>query len=231
MQSALTRLWPSAAARQARRSRLADAIDEQTSKGSEPALIAVLQDRTEAPSLRAAAGILLAQRFPRDAAASVVPLLHDRDPLVRSRLIEALGYAQATGSADAVATLLDDPAVKVRERAAVVLTMFHDRRGEPALQRLIDDPNTATLVWPHLLLGTAAAQHGDLDRATLEMNRALDLVPYLPDALVFLADISMRRHDPTRARAYLTEALTFDTRHRGATRRLTALDGMTRATK
>jgi len=226
MQAALTALWPAAAARQARRSLLADAIDEKTSSRSMPALIAVLEDRAETPTLRAAAGILLGQRFPKDAAASIVPLLHDRDPLLRSRLIEALGYARATGSADAVAALLDDPAVKVRERAAVVLTMFHDRRGEPALERLVRDPATATLVWPHLLLGTAAGQRGDLDRATLEMNRALDIVPYLPDALVFLADINMRRHDPARARAYLTEALTFDPRHRGARGRLAALDGM-----
>jgi Tfp pilus assembly protein PilF len=105
----------------------------------------------------------------------------------------------------------------------VVLSMFGDARAEPALARLASDPNTATLVWPHVLLGNAAAQRGDIDRAEQEMNRALDIVPYLPDALVFLADIRMRRNDPTQARAYVEEALKFDVRHRGALRRLQAL--------
>jgi Tfp pilus assembly protein PilF len=101
--------------------------------------------------------------------------------------------------------------------------MFGDARSEPALERLAADPNTSTLVWPHVLLGTAAAQRGDLARAEREMNRALDIVPYLPDALVFLADLSMRRNDPVQARAYVEEALRFDVRHRGANRRLQAM--------
>lgn len=223
MSSAMASWWPNSSVRQARRSRLADAIDEKTRDASKPALLAVLAVRSEAPSLRAAAAILLAQRFPADAPAAIVPLLADPSPLLRSRLIEALGYANARSSANDIAALLNDPSVKVRERAAVVLSMFGDARSEPALERLAADPNTSTLVWPHVLLGTAAAQRGDIARAEREMNRALDIVPYLPDALVFLADISMRRNDPAQARAYVEEALRFDVRHRGANRRLQAM--------
>jgi HEAT repeats/Cytochrome c554 and c-prime len=226
MTGAMTRWWPQVPARQARRNRLADAIDEKTRSDSKPALIAVLHDAAEAPTLRGVAGILLAQRFPDDAAAAILPHLHDRDPLLRSRLIEALGYARAAASANAIASLLDDPNVKVRERAAVVLSMFHDPRAEPALQRLASDPATTTLVWPHILLGTAAGQHNDLPRAEQEMQRALALTPYLTDALVFLADIDMRRHDRAGARANLEEALRFDPQHRGANGRLRAIEQM-----
>lgn len=226
MAKAMTRWWPKVATRQARRMRLADAIDEKTRDASKPALLAVLRDASEAPTLRAVAGILLAQRFPADASRAIVPHLHERDPLLRSRLIEALGYAKAADSVDAIASLLDDPNVKVRERAAVVLTMFRDPRAEPALQRLASDPTTSTLVWPHILLGTAAGQRNDIARAEQEMQRALDLTPYLPDALVFLADIRMRSHDRVQARANLEEALRFDPRHRGATGRLRALEAM-----
>jgi hypothetical protein len=226
MQAAMTRWWPDAAARQARRSLLADAIDEKTLKASRPALVRVIQNARETPTLRAACAILLSQRFPADSAEVLTPLLHERDPLLRSRAVEALGFAKATSSADAIASLLGDPNVKVRERAAVVLSMFHDPRAEPALERLAADPNTATLVWPHVLLGTAAGQRGDLARAEQEMNRALDVVPYLPDALVFLADIHMRRHERAQAREALNEALRFDPRHRGATGRLRAIEAM-----
>jgi hypothetical protein len=226
MTAAMTRWWPQVSVRQARRSRLADAIDENTRADSRPALIAVLNDTSEATTLRAVAGILLGQRFPEGAADAIVPHLHERDPLLRSRLVEALGYAKAAGSVDAIASLLDDPNVKVRERAAVVLTMFRDPRAEAALQRLASDPATTTLVWPHVLLGTAAAQHNDLDRGEQEMHRALQYEPHLVDALVFLADIRMRRHDRAQARAYLEEALRFNPRHRGATGRLRAIEAM-----
>jgi hypothetical protein len=226
MQAAMTQWWPDAAARQARRSLLADAIDEKTRQTSRPALVQVLRDAHETPTLRAACAILLAQRFPADSAGVLTPLLRERDPLLRSRAIEALGFAKAASSVDAIAALLGDPNVKVRERAAVVLTMFRDPRAEPALARLAADPNTTALVWPHILLGTAAGQRGDLARAEQEMNRALDVVPYLPDALVFLADLHMRRHERAQARESLNEALRFDPRHRGANGRLRAIDAM-----
>lgn len=226
MQAAITSWWPNAAARQSRRARLADAIDEKTASDSKAALIAVMNDRGEAPILRGAAAQLLAQRFPDDAPKALAPLLKEQNALLRSRVLEAFGFANANGSEDVIAPLLDDPAPKVRERAAVVLATLRDPRGEAALAKLVNDPATDTMIWPHLLLGTAIANRGDLEGAAQQMNRALDVVPYLPDALVFLADISMRKGNPDGARAYLEEALRFDPRHRGATRRITALQSM-----
>src|SRR5205085_12292761 len=109
--------WPNAYARNERRVRLADAIDETTAASSLPALSAVVRDMSEAPTLRGAAAVILAQRFGAAAADVIVPLLHDPNEVVRARFVEALGYANARQSADAVASLADDPSIRVRQNA------------------------------------------------------------------------------------------------------------------
>ncbi|HVR41726.1 MAG TPA: ammonia-forming cytochrome c nitrite reductase subunit c552, partial [Thermoanaerobaculia bacterium] len=125
--------WPNSGAR---RSNLANAIDERTSAQSLGPLTTVLRDLEEAPTLRGAAATLLGQRFRADASTILVPLLNDRNELVRAKFIEALGYAQARDTADAIAPFLNDPSVQVRETAALVLASFNDPRGEPALRKL-----------------------------------------------------------------------------------------------
>jgi len=219
----MSRWWPDAAARQARRTRLADAIDEKTSAQSLPALMAVVRDRDEAPTLRGAAALLLGQRFPREASATLVPLLYDPDPLVRSRFIEALGYAQARDAADAIAPFASDSPLPVRQMAALVLSSFGDARGLAACRLLMNVPKTSKLVRPHVALAIDAANHNDLDTAERELKTAVAEVPYLTDALVMLADIRMRRHDPAGAKEYLEEALRFNPQHRGANGRLAAM--------
>src|SRR5262249_53685680 len=97
--AALARLWRGAGTRQARRRRLADAIDEATRGRSREPLLAVLADRDEAPTLRGVAAVLLGQRFPGDAPAALTPLLDDADALVRVRAVEGLGFARARGAA------------------------------------------------------------------------------------------------------------------------------------
>jgi hypothetical protein len=223
MQQAIERWWPSAPARQRRRIRLADAIDEKTAAASLPALTAVVSDPSEAASLRGAAAQILGQRFPSAAAAIAVPLLHERDPLLRTRLLECLGYANARGSAEAVAALLDDPAIAVRQTAALVLASFADPRAVPALERLAKEPATRGLVRPHIALGITYAKRGDFDAATRELTVAVDEVPYATDALVLLADINARRGNMPAARAWLEEALRFNPSHRGALERIRML--------
>lgn len=223
MQQAIERWWPGAAARQARRLRLADAIDEKTAAQSLPALAAVIGDRSEAPSLRGAAAQLLGQRFPAAAPPIVIPLLHDRDPLVRARLVESLGYANARANTADIVPLLADSSIAVRQMAALVLSTFGDPRGDEALARLAADPQTRGLVRPHIALGIAAAKRGDFDAATRELTTAVDEVPYAVDALVLLADISARRGDFAQARAWLEEALRFNPAHAGARRRINSL--------
>jgi hypothetical protein len=210
--------WPEA--RNVRRNRLADAIDEKTAAASLAPLIAVTTDVAEAPTLRGAAASLLAQRFPGSASNALVPLLRDKNAVVRARAAEGLGYANARDAAEPLASLLDDPAVRVRQTAALVLASFGDARGVAALERLAADPVTAKLVRPHILLGIRAANHGDFDAATRELTTALAQAPYATDALVLLADIHARRGDLPRARALLEEALRFDPSHKGAKARL-----------
>ena len=218
----LARLWPNAAKRQQRRVQLADAIDEKTAAQSLAPLTAVVRDRAEAPTLRGAMALLLAQRFPKNAPSVLVPLLHDHDPVVRSRFIEALGYAGARDAADALAPFLNDPSLQVRQNAALALAAMHDARGETALARLASDPSTRDLFRPHVMLSIAAANRGDFDTATREIDTALALAPYVPDAIVFRADLDARRGNLDAAREELHDALRFDPRHRGALARLKA---------
>src|SRR6185295_6085767 len=93
MQRTIETWWPDARQRQARRVRLAAAIDEKTWSRSLAPLTAVIDDPSEAPTLRGACAELLAQRFAGDAARVLLPHLHDRDPLLRAKIVEALGYA------------------------------------------------------------------------------------------------------------------------------------------
>jgi len=214
--------WPDSRARNERRIRLADAIDQKTAASSLPALSAVVRDSSEAPTLRGAAAVLLGQRFPAAAADVIDPLLHDTNEVVRARFVEALGYANARQSADAVASLIDDPSIRVRQNAALVLASFDDPRAPAALAKLAGDPATAHLVRPHILRGIGAASRGDFDVAIRELEFALNDAPYATDALVLLADIYARRGDVPHARALLEETLRFNPSHRGARARLDA---------
>jgi len=212
--------WPQAAARNERRARLADAIDEKTAAASLPALTQVVSDVAEAPTLRGAAAVLLGQRFATSASAVLVPLLRDRNEVVRARCAEGLGYANARDAADALAPLVDDSAIRVRQTAALVLASFGDRRGFEALEKLTRDPATTRLVRPHIMLAISAANRGEFDVATRELETALAQTPYATDALVLLADINARRGNLPHARELLEEALRFDPSHRGARKRL-----------
>jgi HEAT repeat protein len=215
--------WPEARVRNERRLRLADAIDEKTAASSLQALAAVVRDSAEAPTLRGAAAVILAQRFGAAAAGVITPLLHDPNQLVRARFVEALGYANSRQTADAVASLVDDPSIRVRQNAALVLASFGDSRAPAALAKLTGDPATTHLVRPHILRGIGAANRGEFDAAIRELDVALNDAPYATDAIVLLADIYARRGNVPRAKSLLEEALRFDPSHRGAKARINAI--------
>jgi predicted CXXCH cytochrome family protein len=224
--AALARLWPTAAARQARRRRLADAIDETTRAASRAPLLAVLADREEAPTLRGAAAVLLGQRFPADAVATLVPLLQDPDALVRVRAVEGLGFAHARGAVTPLARLASaDPALAVRHYATLTLfDLGETARAEQAAKRLAADPASEGLPQPHVLLALAAGRRRDLTLARRELERALVLIPYDADNLVLYADLLVAAGQRAEARAALNEALRFAPRHAGAAGRLHALE-------
>ena len=219
----LARLWPGAARRQARRLRLADAIDEKTAPGSEAALRAVLADRTEAPSLRAACAQLFAQRFPKSAFDVLLPLLSDPSSLVRTRALEGLGGLHDRRAGDHIAPLLQDRSRMVRLEAALALAMASDPRAEAPLRKMARDPIERGLLMPHYVLGLLAMRQGDPSAAATRLEQAVDRVPYYTDALLALAEIYARTGRPALARQRLQELLSFEPQHpvaRDALRRI-----------
>ena len=224
LDAALLARWPQARKRQARRLRLADAIDEATAAGSRPALLSVLADRGEAPSLRATCAILLAQRFPRGATSVLVPLLADPDALVRWRAVEALGQAQAREAAAAIAGTLRDPSLPVRVAAAVTLISLGDARGEAAVRELTTARDTAALMLPHYALAQLHFRRGELEGAARSLERAVERMPYFVDGLVGLGEIYRRMGRTALARARFDEALFFDPASRDIRQRLEQLD-------
>ena len=212
--------WPASSKRRARRIQLADAFDEKTKAASEAALIAVVTDAHEAPLLRGFAAELLGQRFSVSAAKVLPDLLEAGDGYLRSRVVSGLSAARAKSASDAVAKRLGDSSLVVREFSAMLLTSWGDARGPAALEVLANDPDTQSLVRPHLVLAQRAMAAKRFDEARREVARVLELMPYGAQALLLEADLAMQRRDVPGARDALEECLRFDPANRGATKRL-----------
>jgi Flp pilus assembly protein TadD len=196
--------------RGARRERLADAFDRETAPKSEKALLEVIADGGEAPSLRGAAALLLAQRFAGSAGA-LVPLLGARETLVRQKACEALGVAHARPAADALwARSRDDRALAVRQAAALALAGLGDERAEAELARLAGDAGSAHLMQPHFALGRMYARRGDFAAAQRQFREVARLTPYFADALLMLADVTARLGDLDGARGWVDDVLALD---------------------
>jgi Flp pilus assembly protein TadD len=225
MDAALLRLWPDAGKRQARRMRLADAIDEATWAGSHDALVAVVGDTSEAPILRGAAAVLLAQRFPDDAGA-IAPLLRDADALLRARAAAALGHAHPPREVvDRLGVLaVSDPALAVKQAAITSLALLGEAaRADAAARTLAADPEGGALPQVHVVVGVLALRRGDLALATTELGRAIALAPYHADARVWRAQAYARAGKLDDARRELTLALRFAPENAEARRALAAL--------
>ncbi|MDB4966537.1 MAG: hypothetical protein JWN44_2226 [Myxococcales bacterium] len=204
------KVWPVPLKRGDRRRRLADAFDYKTAERSEEALVAVLGDGDEAPTLRGAAALLLAQRFPQRAGA-IVPLLEARSSILRAKACEALAAARARPAGDKLfARSQDDPALPVRQAAALALAALGDDRAEEPLVRLARDPASAHLMQPHFALGRLYARRGDFASARRELTEVARLTPYFADALLMLADVTARLGDLDAARTWVDDALGLD---------------------
>lgn len=211
--SSLATWWPDAGKRAARRLRLADAFDPETRKQSARPLLAVMTDTAEAPTLRAAAAMLLALRFGPQAAPAIVPLLDSPDVVLRAKGCEALGTARAPAAADFLARRLDDPSLRVRFAAALALHDLRDPRGLPALRRLAETPASSHLMLPHYALGLDLANHGDLAGGRRELTQVVHLAPYFTDGLVELAAMAAGAGDLAEARARIAQALQLEPHH------------------
>lgn len=215
--------WPKAEARQRRRLRLADAIDQEKKAASEEPLRAVMADRAEAPDLRGAAAMLLALRFPRSAQASIAPLLTDGDPRVRARAILALQQAPIESAGALLRPLLADTDLEVRLAAASVLIADDDPKAEATLRAMENDPATEALLVPHTELGLLEARRGKLDLAEAQLSRAVELQFWNAFALVRLGDLHAIERKWETARADFEEALRFDPQNAEARRRIQLL--------
>jgi hypothetical protein len=213
---ALASWWPDAGKRAARRIRLADAFDPKTAKDSARALVGVIHDDTEAPTLRGAAMIVAARRFGPPTARALQPFLASPNLVLRAKAIEALSAAKATASADAIAARLADPSLRIRLAAAVTLHDLRDPRGESALRKLADAPESSHLLLPHAELGPLFARRGDFDAARKELTAVARLAPYFIDPLVQLAAIAASQGDLVEARARIAQVLALEPQHRAA---------------
>jgi hypothetical protein len=225
MSRALLQGWPDAAARQGRRLRLADAFDADPGHGSRVALEAVLRDAAEAPTLRGAAALTLASRFPHEASGALGAALRDADPVLKTRLCAAVAMAPTQDGVAALLPLTRDPSLPVRHAAAVALGTLGTPEGEAALESLSKDPRSDGLVRPQVLLAMYAGRRGDLEGAAARLQKALGLQPYQADALVMLAQIRARQGRRAEARAALEEALRFDPQSPPAREGLRVLGG------
>jgi hypothetical protein len=224
LQAWLLQQWPGAAARQARRVRLADAFDPATATRSRGALVATVSDADEAPTLRAAALTLLATQSPADVRELAVPLLHHAEALLRARAATALAMARVTSAKDAIARNVADPSLPVAEATALALAALGDRRGVAALDELVRAPRTSRLFQPQLALGIARARGGDVRGAVPLFRRAVEVAPYASDAMVMLSDALLRTGHESEARPWLEEALRFDPSHEAAKERLKTIE-------
>lgn len=215
LDAALTQRWPDAGKRQARRRRLADAFDEATAADSLAPLLGVIADGAEAPTLRGAAAVVLAERFPGRADA-IVPLLDAADTTLRAKACEALAVARARFAADRLAARTGDAALPVRQAAALALASLGDARAEAALERLAHDAASTHLMQPHFALGRLYAHRGDLAAARRELTEVARLSPYFADAILLLAEVAARQSDLAAARTWVDDVLRIDPTHAAA---------------
>ena len=208
VEAAWRQRWPNAAAGAARRRRLADAFDEATAAASLQPLIDTLGDPAEAPTLRGAAALILAQRFPAGAAA-LLPLLDAADITLRAKACEALGVARARPFVDALYRRGSDPALTVRQAAALALSALGDPRAGELLERLGREPASSHLLQPHVALAQSALRGGDLTRARSELEAVARLTPYFAEALVQLARVAARQGDREAAQSWIEVARYF----------------------
>jgi hypothetical protein len=219
----LHRMWPDAAVRQARRLRLADAFDPE--RADADALVAVAADGAEAPSLRGAAILILAQNDPPRAVRALPQLMRARDATLRARAAAAAGMMGVREARPALVELARDKILLVRIAAVTALAATEAPEAEDELRRLTRDPASEALPDPHLHLALLLGRRGDFESAAHELERALALRRYSVATMLALSDayIELGRNDD--ARAVLEQALGYEPGSEGARARLERIGG------
>jgi tetratricopeptide (TPR) repeat protein len=180
--------------------RFADAlhVGQEGGPGAQHALDRLAVDASQPAIARATALSLLAGYEPAPAASSTHSGIIDDSALVRRAAIQSLSESNMDESADALASLLDDPVRSVRIETANVLAGAPPNilSGEfaGAFDRATDEYIAAQELnadRPEALLNLGAlfARNGKFDRAEAELKTALALDPSFAPAAVNLADL------------------------------------------
>jgi hypothetical protein len=221
---ALHRWWPDAAARQARRLRLADAFDPEVGEKTPEALAAVAADIDEAPSLRGAAILILAQMQATRAARALPSLLAARDDTLRARAVTVAGMASVRQALPVLVELARDRSLMVRVAAVTALAALEAPEAEAELRRLTRDPATEALPEPHIHLALLIGRRGDFAAASRELERALELRRYSVGTMLALTDAYIELGRLDDARALVQQALRYEPGDQGARARLEHID-------
>jgi Tfp pilus assembly protein PilF len=137
-------------------------------------------------------------------------MLKESSPLLRAKAVEGLGMAGARELAPLIAPLAQDSALQVRQLAALALFSFQHPSAADALKALTENPETAGLVQPQLMLGLMAMQNKDYAAARTYFERATETMPYYTDALIMLADANGFDDRLNEAEKVLRQAALFD---------------------
>ncbi|MFT3697993.1 MAG: ammonia-forming cytochrome c nitrite reductase subunit c552 [Kofleriaceae bacterium] len=201
--------WYPFSKRAQRRLVLADAL-----AGDPAALVVVITDPTEAPTLRGAAMITYARKT--KLLDPILPLLNDKNLVLRAKACEAAGDSHQPLAGEPLATMLKDPSLRVRLACSLALLDIRDPRGELALHQLATDPATQHLMIPHLELGRMAIRKRDWAEAKVQLEQVVVLAPYYVDAIVDLAGIAASVGDMDSAKKHIAHALSLEPKHKGA---------------
>jgi predicted CXXCH cytochrome family protein len=179
-------------------------------------LLALLEDLTVAPIVRATAMDLLKTAPSKVSADTGEPFLGDEDPLVRGAAIALQRGAPLAARVQRIVPLLDDPSQSVRIEAARALIDVTGVRYPPQIANLLRSAtneyrasHSAKTDFPEVQLaigGTALAQR-DLDAAERAFSEAVTMDPQLSDGWLTLARVQIARREISAAEKTLERAV------------------------
>jgi tetratricopeptide (TPR) repeat protein len=192
------------------------------------ALVRLANDRSENVAMRATAVGFLGRFTGPLPMQTLIAAAKDKEPMIRIEAARGLGVQANEGAAVALASLLDDPYLSVRVRAAGALTspLFPSVSFSPDKQKSFDNAvaefrRSLEVEGDHpnvqVRLGDLEATLGRSAEAREAYRRALKLDPAEPDAYVGLALLSLEagnHEEAVRNARRAMEVSTDKTRYR-----------------
>ncbi len=185
----------------------------------------MIADVDEAPSLRGAAILILAENDPQRAVRALPALMRARDATLRARAATAAGMMGLREARPALVELARDRTMLVRAAAVTALAATEAPEAEEELRRLTRDPAGQALPDPHIHLALMLGHRGDFAAATRELERALELRRYSVAAMLALFDGYMELGRVDDARGVIEQALRYEPGNQGARARLEHIGG------